>query len=215
MGTSRTDQCFTPIRDRAFKQQLLAERRHEVLAGAGGLDAIERLALLVDEDVCYLLPDDAGRYVLVAGCVCSPSHWRLTDKLGQSVVAIHGRVAHYEDDLARKVDGFLSRLRPGALVARRNWTVHESSERFEPDTPRSTGVPPERQWLRTERQTLQRLDRSGAVQFTIRTDMAQLCDVTPEHRRRLAARLVAEPDDLIAYRDLTDRKAGLIEWLRQ
>jgi hypothetical protein len=215
MGTSRTDRCFTPIRDRPFKEQLLSERRDEVLAGLGDLDAIERLALLVDEDLCYLAPDSQGRFVLVAGCVCSPSHWRLTDKLGQPVAAIHGRVARYRDDLASKVDGFLERLRPGTLVARRNWTVHETSERFEPDAPPPLGVQPELQWLRTERQTLQRLARSGGVQFTIRTDMLQLRDVPQGHRRRLADRLAAEPDDLIAYRDLSDRKAGLIEWLRQ
>jgi hypothetical protein len=156
-----------------------------------------------------------GLVVLVAGCVCSPSHWRFTDKLGQPVAAIHGGVAHYSDDLASKVDGFLERLRPGTLVARRNWTVHETSERFEPDTPSRQGVPPELQWLRTERQTLQRLKRSGAVQFTIRTDMVQLRDVPQEHRRRLAARLAAEPADLIAYRDLTDRKTDLIAYLER
>jgi dimethylamine monooxygenase subunit A len=215
MGTSRTDRCFTPPRDRAFKQRLLDERRDEVLVGLGDLDAIERLALLVDEDLCYLAPDGHGRFLLVAGCVCSPSHWRLTDKLGQSVAAIHGGVAHYNDDLARRVEGFLERLRPGAVIGRRNWTVHETSERFEPDTPPSVGVPPEQQWLRSERQTLQCLPRSGGLQFTIRTDMVQLRDVPFEHRRRLAERLAAEPVDLIAYRDLTDRRADLIAYLER
>jgi hypothetical protein len=32
-------------------------------------------------------------------------------------------------------------------------------------------------------------------------------------RRKLAARLRAEPEQLIAYRDLTHRRAALIDWL--
>jgi len=215
MGTSRTSEVFTPIRDGAFKERLLSTRREEVLAGAGGLDAIERLALVVDEDVCYLQADTRDRYVLVAGCVCSPSHWRLTEKIGRPVADVHQHVPHYTRDLAARVDQFLGRLRPGSSVARRNWTVHETSERFEPFSPPPLDVPPGEQWLRTERQTLTRLPRSGAVQFTIRTDMAQLATVPVEHRRRLADRLAAEPEELVAYRDLTERRPGLIEWLRQ
>jgi hypothetical protein len=151
----------------------------------------------------------------VAACVCSPSHWRLREKLGRPVDVIHGRVTGYQDELARRVDAFFERLRVGTAVVRRNWTVHETSERFEPVSPPPLGVPPPEQWLRSERQTLQRLPRSGAVQFTIRTDMLQLRDLPTDTKRALAARLAAEPDDLIAYRDLTARRPGLIGYLEQ
>ncbi|MEY2570372.1 MAG: hypothetical protein QOE63_722, partial [Acidimicrobiaceae bacterium] len=155
LGTSRTDRWWTPLADRGEKERLLREQRAEVLAGPSAvLPPLERAALLVEEDLCLLRPGEDGRFVLVAGCLCAPSHWRLTEKLGKSIAAVHGPVAHYEEDLAAKVDHFLSRLRPGVVVARRNWMVHETSVRFEPVCPPLLRVEPPDQWLRSERQTL-------------------------------------------------------------
>src|SRR3954452_13539789 len=81
---------------------------------------LERAALSVQEDLCVLLPDAGGRLVLAAACVCFPSHWRLADKIGLPVWDIHGPVPRYEDELARKVDTFIARLRPPAVMKRRN-----------------------------------------------------------------------------------------------
>jgi hypothetical protein len=145
--------------------------------------------------------------------VCAPSHWRLREKLGQPITAIHERVPFYATELASRVDNFLSRLRPGQVVGRRNWSVHERGELFAPDCPALLGVPPEDQWLRSERQTLSRMYRSGAVLFSIRTDQTQLATLPDVTRRRLAARLRSEPEELIGYRDLTERLPSLLAWL--
>ena len=102
---------------------------------------------------------------------------------------------------------------PLIISARRNWSVHERPDLFAPDCPPLLGVPPADQWLRSERQTLSRMDRSGAVLFSIRTDQVQLRDLPVEVRHRLAARLRAEPPDLISYRDLTDSLPALLEYL--
>ncbi len=75
------------------------------------------------------------------------------------------------------------------------------------------GVPPAEQWLRSERQTLSRLPDSGGVLFTIRVDQLQLADVPQATRAALGHRLAAEPDDLVAYRNLTERRPALIEYL--
>jgi len=215
MGTSRTDGWWTPLADRSEKERLLRDHRAEVLAGApSALPTLERAALLVEEDLCLLRPGADGCFVLVAGCLCAPSHWRLTDKLGKTMAAVHAPVAHYEEDLAAKVDHFLSRLRPGVVVGRRNWMVHETAARFEPVCPPPQGVVPPDQWLRSERQTLQRLARHGTLLFTIQTEMAQLRDVPEPVRRALGERLAAEPADLLAYRNLTARAPDLIAWLR-
>lgn len=213
MGTSRTREVFTPITDREFKQGLLSARRDEVLAGeAAVLALLERAALCVEEDLC-ILRHASERFVLAAACLCSPSHWVLAEKLGKPVGAIHGHVPYYASEIGERVDAFLERLRPGRVVARRNWTIHETGERFEPVAPALLGVPSAEQWLRSERQTLQRLPRSGAVLFTIRTDMLRLRDLPALVRRELAHRLAAEPDDLIAYRGLSERRGDLIAWL--
>ena len=219
MGTGRTTSFLTPISDAERKRVLLGERRDDVLAAVDALvpllPAIERAALLVEDDLCILVPDGHGdgSFLLGAGCVCAPSHWALSEKLGQPITAIHERVPFYSAELAGRVDTFLLRLRPGQVVGRRNWSVHERPDLFAPICPPLLGVPPAEQWLRSERQTLSRMDRSGAVLFSIRTDQVQLATLPAEVRRRLAARLRGEPAELIGYRDLTERRHALLDWL--
>jgi hypothetical protein len=234
MGTTRTSDWFLAGDDReeqlALKRRLLAERHDDVFQalpntenasneileaiGAGHrpllprVHPLERAALLVQEDLCVLVDG-----VFVAGCVCFPSHWRLSDKIGRPVSEIHSRVPGYDTELASRVDSFLGRLAPDTVVARRNFAIHEVPDLFAPDVPSTLSVPPPEQWLRSERQTLRRLPRSDAVLFTIRTQQVQLQDVDDLTRRKLAARLRAEPEDLIGYRDLADRLPALIDFL--
>jgi hypothetical protein len=190
----------------------------EVLALVGGEAAGERHPLeaagrLVQEDLCVLAPGASGVLVLAAACVCFPSHWRLADKMGQPVAAIHGPVPRYADELAAKVDGFIARLREGTIVARRNWTIHELEDLFAPESPPHQGVAPAEQWLRSERQTLRLLPATGTVLFTIKTQQAQLRDVPRDVRLRLAARVRAEPPDLDEYKDLGPRLPALVAFL--
>src|SRR5436309_9742721 len=124
----------------ALKQRLLTERHDEVLVTLPDVDTdaacrelwrmlgengrhgarfspefgswLEAAALSVQEDLCVFQRDGDGRLVLAAACVCCPAHWRLRDKMGRPVAAIHGPVPRYEVELARKVDRFLERLRP-------------------------------------------------------------------------------------------------------
>ncbi|MEY2452307.1 MAG: hypothetical protein QOD92_1881 [Acidimicrobiaceae bacterium] len=210
MGTARTSETLTPLEDPREKLRLLAEHRDEVLAGTDTevLRPLERAALRVEEDLCVLIDG-----TLVAGCVCFPSHWHLRDMIGRPLTEVHHRVPGYASELSSRVDSFLRRLTTGTVVGRRNFAIHELPHLFAPDVPPTSGVPPAEQWLRSERQTLRRLPRSEAVLFTIRTQQTQLGSLDEDVRSRLAARLRAEPADLIGYRDLTDRLAALIDWL--
>ena len=210
MGTTRTSASLTPIIHVGDKARLLREHRDEVLAASDDalLAPLERAALRVEEDLCLLVDG-----VLVGGCVCFLSHWRLTEMIGRPVSEVHARVPHYADDLETKVDSFLRRLTPQAVVGRRNFTIHELPDLFAPVTPPLQGVAPGNQWLRSERQTLRRLRRSGAVLFTIKTDQVQLKHLDLDTKQRLAARLRAEPADLIGYRDLTHRLPALLQFL--
>jgi len=145
--------------------------------------------------------------------VCFLSHWRLTEMIGRPVRDVHARVPHYAEELSSKVDSFLRRLTPHAVVGRRNFTIHELPDLFAPVTPPLQGVAAADQWLRSERQTLRRLRSRGAVLFTIKTDQVQLKDLDRDTKARLAARLPAEPADLIGYRDLTERLPALLQYL--
>jgi hypothetical protein len=232
--------------DIALKQTLLRERPDEVLLtvpdlapdpactellrmlGGNGrpgarsspeLDhPLKQAALAVQEDLCVLLPDDGGRLVLAAACVCFPSHWRLADKMGQPASAIHEPVPRYEDELAQKVDTFLDRLRPPSVMKRRNWTIHESGDLFAPHSPGApdVSIPPDDLWLRSERQTLRRLPETGAVVFTIRTQQAQIrvLQHRPDIARKLADRLVAQPDDRARYASFAAHVPALVHRLQ-
>ena len=137
----------------------------------------------------------------------------LADKIGQSTAVLHSPVHGYDTELAARVDSFIERLTPGHIVARRNFSVHERVDLFAPDCPPLAHVPPPEQWLRSEYETLRRFPRTDAVLFTIRTQQAQLRDVEPTVRRRLGARFAAEPEQLVGYRNLTERLTALIDYL--
>lgn len=186
---------------------------------ATGVHPLESAARRTQEDLAVMVPHADG-YHLDAAVLCFPSHWRLADKLGGSALAIHGPVPGYADDLAAKVDRFLDRLRPGVLVARRNWSVHDDPALFAPDAPTNPrpAVVDEvahRFWLRSERQTLRRLPETGAVLFTIRVQQAPLAALA-EHRAvrtALAARVSAQPPELTEMNGLAAHRDAMLNWL--
>ncbi|CAN5614434.1 DUF3445 domain-containing protein [soil metagenome] len=180
---------------------------------------LEAAARRTQEDLVLMVPHADGHH-LDAAVLCFPSHWRLADKLGGSALDIHGPVPRYTDDLADKVDRFLDRLRPDVLVARRNWSVHDDPALFSPDPPidpRAATVAevPTRFWLRSERQTLRRLPRTGAVVCTIRVQQVPFAEVGrhPTIGVALAARLRSQPAELTAMNGLTAHRDAVLAWL--
>lgn len=201
-----------------------AREAADVVAAAAGhpldpsLPPLEAAALVVQEDLCVLVPD-AGGWRVVAGVVCFPSMWRLTDKVGLHLTDVHGPVPSYASELAARVDRFLDRLRPERPVWRRNWLLHDSSELHVPDPPPSHGAPavPDDLWLRSERQALRRLARTGAVLFTIRTQQAPLACLAsrPDVAAAMAGAVRAWSDDLVAYRGAAAWRTPATAWLDQ
>jgi dimethylamine monooxygenase subunit A len=211
----------------AVKADLLATRHDEVFAaldspavdaasrevldlvitatGAGvppGLHPLDAAGRLVQEDLCLLVLRDGAPH-LDAASLCFPSYWRLRDKLGQPLADVHGPVAHYEAELAAKVDRFLQRLSPERPVWRRNWSIHDDPSLFLPvATPPRPVAPPEGLWLRSERQTLRRLTSADVVLFTIRTQQVPLAAVAqrPDVARRMATAIDAWSPELRAYK---------------
>lgn len=189
--------------------------------GTTGVHPLELAARRTQEDLVLMVPR-AGTHHLDAAVLCFPSHWRLADKLGGSALAIHGPVPRYREDLAERVDRFLLRLRPDVIGARRNWSVHDSPALFAPDPPRRPrpAEPQEvggRFWLRSERQTLRRLPRTGAVLFTIRVQQAPFDALRhrPAVARALAERVAAQPAELTEMNGLAAHHGVVVAWLRE
>lgn len=179
----------------------------EAAALAGAVD-LPSAAVAQADDLCVLAAEPG--WPLVAGVVLFPSHWRLADKLGQPLAAVHERVPGYPDD---QVDRFLHRLQAGQAVWRRNLLVHRDGELHAPEAA-TAEVPVERWWLRSERQTLRRLPATGAALFTIRTDTAPLADLDAPARRALADRLEAFPPTWSPYAGVVAELPELVSWLR-
>lgn len=179
----------------------------EVAALAGAHD-LPGAAVAQGDDLCVLGPEPG--WPLVAGVVLFPSHWRLGDKVGKPLAEVHDRVPGYP---AGQVDRFLDRLEPGKAVWRRNLLVHRDGELHAPEAP-THDVPVAEWWLRSERQTLRRLPRTGAVLFTIHTDTAPLADLELPTRRALADRLGSFPPTWSPYAGLAAELPELVSWLR-
>ena len=181
------------------------------------LDAAGRL---VQEDLCVMVRGADG-YRLEAASLCFPSHWRLHDKLGRNLAAIHAPVPHYAEELEAKVDTFFDRLRVDRPVMRRNWSIHSHDDLFRPEphespdsfAPDASGI--DQVWLRSERQTLVRLPRTDAVLFTIKTQQCPMAALAarPDLAARLAARLLPSSPTSTAQGHTVPFPPWLIPWL--
>lgn len=204
--------------------QAAAAEAAEVVSAASGQQPLETdrppleaVALTVQEDLCVLVRD-GDHWRLVAGVVCFPSMWRLPDKLGLSMTEVHGPVPAYADELAARVDRFLDRMQPDRLVWRRNWFIHHACDLHQPAPPPPPPCPsavPDGLWLRSERQTLRRLARTGAVVFTIGTQQVPLAVVghRPDIAAGLAAAICSWSTDLVEYRNATPWIDPVAAWL--
>src|SRR5262249_24986889 len=137
---------------------------------------------------------------------------------GRPASEIHEPVPRYDNEVAGKVDTFLDRLRPPAVMKRRNWTIHESADLFAPHSPARADptILPEELWLRSERQTLRRLPETDSVVFTIRTQQVQtrVLQQRPDIAGRLADRLAAQPDDRARYAGFSAHVPALVHRLQ-
>ncbi len=186
--------------------------------GMAGLHPLEEAGRLAPEDFCLHLPDpQTGELVLRAACVCFPNRWRLADKLGRPVTAIHGPVPGYREQLGRPVDRLMERLLPDRILERHNWGIADGPELFAPQAGGEGDRRPGDCWLRIERQTLRRLPRTGAIVFTIRTLQAPLDALhdDPVAARLLAAAIEALPADVAAYKLGPPATEPLPAWLRR
>ena len=183
------------------------------------LHPLDLAGRLVQEDLCLMLPGESG-YRLVAASLCSPAHWRLADKLGRPLLAIHAPVPGYAAKLAQPVDRFFTSLKPEKPVWRLNWGIQGHPEPFQPVRLAGAGEltaanAGEQLWLRVERQTLRRLPVTGAVIFTIRTHITRLdrALASAAAAAELAASVRQMPAETQAYKNIAAIRPTLLSWL--
>lgn len=135
-------------------------------------DPLRAFASLVQEDLCILETRD-GESVLTAAAVCFPSSWTLAEKIGRPMTRIHRPVESYDADIARRVQRMFDNVPLGVVMLRSNALRHHDPVLFHAYTeanPRPKGRP-DSPFIRSERQTIRRLPRTGAVVFSIHTSV--------------------------------------------
>ncbi|MCB8879248.1 DUF3445 domain-containing protein [Acidisoma cellulosilytica] len=237
----------------AHRGQLLAERRVEVLADTPGSEAAcaELRDVMADhleahrpgwrrpawdagehplatlcpwavEDFCLMKPGPEGA-VLIAAILCFPSRWRLADKIGRPMIAIHVPVPGYKEVLGKPVDRFLASIKSGRLATRYNWSLIDDPELFQPKGHGQTGHNAaitvanagETLWLRVERQTFRLLPESGVVAFGIGLHITPLADVVAVdgEAAKLASAIRGLPPEMERYKSLLPYRAALMDYL--
>lgn len=220
-------------------------------------DSMKVAGLLAPDDLALMLSGPDGKHYLQAGSICLAGSWRLEDKIGLPLSAIHtsADVPQYREKLEFSMDRFFSKLQPDKLMLRNNYFFQVvDTDRPVPNTSSSPNVDPkELSWARTalgdedlfihghhetttsenekkkesftlrpeyiyfrsERQSLRRLPRTGAILFTIRTYYEPVTSLAQESGvpGRMASALRSWPEDVAVYKGQARYKDVLLEYL--
>jgi hypothetical protein len=197
-------------------------------AGALGASPLASAAGEVVEDL-FLLDDRNGALRLDAIAATFTGSWSSSFSLGMSFSDLHGPVPRvHGSGMVSRTERFLRALRPGEVVRRLNWSLYETdgldaaleSAHGRPnrrDRLASVAADPGSLRLRIEVQHLTRLPRTGAVLFTIATQLAPLSRLVAVRgwRDDLDAVVAELPEDMAEYKNFADVRTELLDWLRR
>lgn len=146
------------------------------LDSTSGPHPLEKLGMLLQDDVTVNLKQADGKVILAGGFLATPTNWSLQDFIGVDVHAIHAGIPEYENRLKKTVEGTVERGVRGKCIARNNWFLVTNPELALPSYRRSTYKEPaitetnvgSNLFLRSELESIVNLPVTGATIFTIR-----------------------------------------------
>lgn len=123
----------------------------------------------LEPDVVLLSRDRDGRFRVSGGVVVFPSHWSLPEKIGLTLLEVHGVVPGLNAAIGPAIDKYLDKIKPGFAAGRPNWGLAATDAwNLHPsvDAPKlEAGLGADQMWLRVERQILTPLPQSGDMLF--------------------------------------------------
>ena len=185
---------------------------------------------LIQDDLALMIERSDGQYYLLAGSILLAGFWRLSDKFGMPLSEIHtsGSVPAFKPKLERGMMNFFRRLQPPNPVVRNNYFLQ-----VDPDLAWSRSLGDEdgtigwtnsecvtdvkRHYFRTERQSLRRLPRSGAIAFTIRIYLEPIVKIAMERGvpGRLASAIRGWSEETVKYKGREHYGDALLAYLDQ
>lgn len=188
-------------------------------------------ARLIQDDLALMFEKEDGQYYLLAGAILLAGFWRLEDKFGMPLSKIHtsGEVPQFQEKLEKGMMNFFRRLRPEEPVLRNNYFLqvddglawsHSIGSEDAPEVSWNTAEKNKaigHHYFRSERQSLRRLPRSGAVVFTIRTYFEPIQEIAKEPYvpGRLASAVRSWGDDVSRYKGRERYEEVLLQFLDQ
>jgi len=178
------------------------------------------LGELWEVDYLLLRCDVDTEVRLYGGCLCFPSSWRLSDKIGKPIEFIHGPVPGLNQSIGQGIHKFLAALKPGVASLRHNWGLARSPElNHHPSRvlPRlDATVSADEVQLRVEHQALVALPKSGGILFGIRVVNHSLAEVKADAvaTTRLCRALETMSDEMARYKGLVSARARIIQLLQ-
>jgi len=135
----------------------------------GAAPPLVTAARLVQEDFA-ILEKRGTEHVLTGIALCFPSSWSIAEKFGHGLVFIHDPVPHYDADIAPRIQRMFDKIRVEQPMWRANYLVYSDPDLHQPrSASRRRSVSRDALWVRSERQTLIKLPKTGAVVFGIHT----------------------------------------------
>ena len=191
------------------------------------MSPLEYIGRQVQGDFAILDQRDADLF-MDAGIVTCPADWSLAFDAGMSFSEWHGPVPMArEEGIFERALKYLTAIQVGRPVRRLNWTLTINARMdTSPETYPSWGnerasVTPEnvaeKVHLRVEVQVLDRMPRSNALMFSIRTYLISLEDLVtnPQWAKRMHRAMKTLPAPLVEYKGLTRFHPMVVEYLSQ
>ncbi|KAL8711224.1 MAG: hypothetical protein Q9220_004369 [cf. Caloplaca sp. 1 TL-2023] len=184
-------------------------------------DPMQMAARLVQDDFALLFEQPDGQYYLYAGAIVKTGVWNLDERMGMTLSHIHvdhGKVPGFKDKLERGVMSLFRRIQPDSPVQRNTWYIQGLDSMDEEGFSKGAGemhMPVENFHYRTERQSMRRLPRSGAVAFLFRTYDLPITDMVEEPYvpGRLASAIRSWDDDMASYKGRHTFDKVLLDYL--
>ena len=178
-----------------------------------------RLGEIWEPDFLLLKPNTSNDFVLLGGCVCFPSSWKLDEKVGHPLQFIHGAVPGLNAQLGRSITAVLRALTPETAWLRHNWGLTRSAQLNQHPArglPRlDATVKLTEVWLRVEHQALVALPLSNGILFGIRIAVHPLEEVKVDTSvtQRLVRALQTMPEDVALYKGIAPARSALLRIL--
>ena len=186
----------------------------KISVNLAGDDVLLQIASIIAEDLVVLTRDE-NEWKIVAGAVIFPSRWKLSEKIGRGMDAVHAPVPGYSSALAPYMTATFDKISVDRPVWRKNWSLHSTADLHQPTSIHEPAEPAD-YWWRTERQTLTRSNSGDFLYFTIRNRAEPLAWIKsdPESSTLFAETLASFSPETIEYKGLQRDHQSIINYLR-